>query len=846
MKKTLLSAFCLLVSLMGFAQQRLVLLEHFTQASCGPCASQNPALKAVLDANQNKVIAIKYQTSWPGVDPMNAANPSDVATRVTYYTVSGVPSSRLDGNVYSGAPGGVTGTVINNRYNVASPVNVKVNYILIDNVAPINDSMVLVAKVKAFSALPAGRKLHVVAIERSIEFATAPGTNGEKKFEYVMKKMFPDANGTNLPAMVAGDSLTYTFKWSLVRANGNQVYYDLGQASAVAFVQNNATKEVNGAAYDAPRPWLSVSMPTGAKPVKIKSGDELTYTLLATSKSSQNQTFQFKKIATGLPAGWTTSVEIMGNTITSDTGSFPISANSTVPMTVKIMGPNAGNSNKKYSVKVELNSKEILPGTIKSQSFTAITPSNILLMDLPGTATTRFNSVLNTFAQSNVALTPEEVSNLDSDGLTIGSVGKIIYSTGGAFAGTLPASLSSAFMAYLNSGGKMLVIGQDIGYELAASGSPEAEMFFADYLGAEYISDGTTTATVVSAQPEDSLIGPFMINNITLSGTGSYPEQLALSATASNAKPFLKYANDNVAGIYNSGTNWKTAFLGFRMEAFGTSGAGATLRNTLFGRILGWLDGNQTVNATATSSGPLSFCQGGSVTLTSAAGSSYLWSTGATTQSITVNNTGTFYVQVTTPDGSNLSQALAAVRNDNPTIGTQPQSITRIYGENAIFTVSSSTPGVNFQWQANIGGSGFANISDGGQYAGTQTTSLTVSNINMDNNGNQFRCLVTTNAGCSSQSAAATLTATPVSIADLIGEKPQAHPNPAHQFIKVPVDGKTSRIMLLDLTGKEILSEKVNGQGLYILGLENLRGGVYFLQTESREGKSPSQKIIVE
>src|SRR5258706_16343823 len=55
--------------------QRLVLCEEFTQASCPPCAAQNPAYNTLLNANPTKVVAIKHQTSWPGVDPMNAQNP---------------------------------------------------------------------------------------------------------------------------------------------------------------------------------------------------------------------------------------------------------------------------------------------------------------------------------------------------------------------------------------------------------------------------------------------------------------------------------------------------------------------------------------------------------------------------------------------------------------------------------------------------------------------------------------------------------------------------------------------------------------------------------------------------
>ncbi len=51
-------------------------------------------------------------------------------------------------------------------------------------------------------------------------------------------------------------------------------------------------------------------------------------------------------------------------------------------------------------------------------------------------------------------------------------------------------------------------------------------------------------------------------------------------------------------------------------------------------------------SATVTASGPVSFCQGGSVTLTASNGTSYSWSNGANTKSITVNTSGTYTATV--------------------------------------------------------------------------------------------------------------------------------------------------------------------------------------------------------
>ncbi len=78
---------------------------------------------------------------------------------------------------------------------------------------------------------------------------------------------------------------------------------------------------------------------------------------------------------------------------------------------------------------------------------------------------------------------------------------------------------------------------------------------------------------------------------------------------------------------------------------------------------------NTLPTATITASGPTSFCAGGSVTLSANAGSSYLWSNGATTQSITVSTAGSYTVRITNATGctSVASAASTVVVNAPPT-----------------------------------------------------------------------------------------------------------------------------------------------------------------------------------
>jgi gliding motility-associated-like protein len=71
---------------------------------------------------------------------------------------------------------------------------------------------------------------------------------------------------------------------------------------------------------------------------------------------------------------------------------------------------------------------------------------------------------------------------------------------------------------------------------------------------------------------------------------------------------------------------------------------------------------------TITANGPTTFCSGGSITLTSSAGSTYLWSNGATTPNINVTISGSYIVKVTNANGclSDKSAAAAIVVNTLP------------------------------------------------------------------------------------------------------------------------------------------------------------------------------------
>lgn len=263
----------LLIALKTEAQApRRVLVEEFTQASCPPCAAYNPKFHGIIfsPGNETKVGLLCYQVSWPGSDPMNAQNATEVANRVSYYGVNAVPDCVEDGGttetataIFHGNIADFTQSMINNRAKVTSPIELTVDHTLMTKL----DSVTINVTAKNVSAndLADNYTLQTVLIEKTIQFATPPGTNGELEFFSVMRKMIPNSSGTKLGGLKAGE--TKTFSFTIVIPS---YIYSLRNLGAVAFVQNTTKKEIMQSAESYPKP-----LPAGATFLDLNASAEV-------------------------------------------------------------------------------------------------------------------------------------------------------------------------------------------------------------------------------------------------------------------------------------------------------------------------------------------------------------------------------------------------------------------------------------------------------------------------------------------------------------------------------------------------------------------------------------------
>ncbi|MFM8456368.1 MAG: hypothetical protein ACKOAK_06335, partial [Ignavibacteria bacterium] len=219
---------------------RMVVIEEGTNASCGPCARQNPTFQAYLENNKDMVIPVKIQAWFPGRDIMNAADTNLHNSRIRYYGIQniGVPCAAVNGsildassaNYYNGAPSDTMAMqqAVEQVRGTMSPITLTIEETRNGN------TMNVKVTVASSQALSGANKLRVVINERFRYYASA-GTNGEKEFYNIMRKMLPNLNGEALD-IPAGGSKSFDYSFNIPTTG--QYALDPTMLYVVAFVQD--------------------------------------------------------------------------------------------------------------------------------------------------------------------------------------------------------------------------------------------------------------------------------------------------------------------------------------------------------------------------------------------------------------------------------------------------------------------------------------------------------------------------------------------------------------------------------------------------------------------------------
>ena len=212
--------------------QRQALVEHFTNVNFPTDAVQNPVLWAVINGAAN-VATVSYHTDNNG-DPFYEANPSDNSARAQYYGTSSSPEVVLNGDMGPGQIADlITPATLVEAASAPAGMGISLTESLTGSVVSVEASVTPFVD----SSNP-NLRLFVALVEKDISLASAPGTNGETNFNYVMRKLLPTNQGQPLGNLSAGSTISNTVEYSV----GSDI--NLDNLYTVAWVQDVADKRV--------------------------------------------------------------------------------------------------------------------------------------------------------------------------------------------------------------------------------------------------------------------------------------------------------------------------------------------------------------------------------------------------------------------------------------------------------------------------------------------------------------------------------------------------------------------------------------------------------------------------
>jgi PKD repeat protein len=233
-----------------------------------------------------------------------------------------------------------------------------------------------------------------------------------------------------------------------------------------------------------------------------------------------------------------------------------------------------------------------------------------------------------------------------------------------------------------------------------------------------------------------------------------------------------------------------------------------------------------TVTASATQA-----CSGEVVTLTSSTADSYVWSNGATTQSIQVTNTGSYTVTTTNADacaGVGASDAVSVTFTATPTAAGSFAT-----NGNIVTFSNTSTGASSYSWD-------FGDFTNSSASAPVHAYAV---------NGDYQVVLTAINGNCTD--TVVFNVAITVSLEELMGlSNLTVYPNPASETAVVSFDntlGNSFDIQLIDQLGRVIMTEnKIQSYGTntITINLVNLSEGMYSIQLISNQN-SISKRLIV-
>ncbi len=236
---------------------RTILLENFTTTN-GKDNVNNALVKGEDDFLNSfiagglgtTVVKLNYHIGFTGVDPFNLDNPADPSARALYYNVKDVPWAFLDGKRSDDASVTPNFSAWGQRAYDTQTLQLAQSQINVSTpIVGADGSIKFDVQVNALYDLPDNTILNVALIEQSVDGSTLSQAQkdliktGETSFNYVLKKMLPNAVGTKFGTLLPKGT-SRTFSGFEYYPDPSKLYETKDDLAIIVFLQNESGRGI--------------------------------------------------------------------------------------------------------------------------------------------------------------------------------------------------------------------------------------------------------------------------------------------------------------------------------------------------------------------------------------------------------------------------------------------------------------------------------------------------------------------------------------------------------------------------------------------------------------------------
>jgi hypothetical protein len=551
------------------ASDRMVLGEMFTNWGCSPCKPANDELDRFAPLHPNLAV-IRYHTWWPnGADPFYLDNTSENTVRTNYYQPGSkyVPRFFVDGIIDGESNYSSWETMVTGRESAQSPLTIDLDGTYNSGTR----SGTVVAYIEATDVISlTNLKLHFVLTESDINLS-AP--NGQTIFHEVMRDMLPGSSGELVSLSSPGDTLMRERDFSLDSS------WVLQNCEIVVFIQSDQTKEVLQAAkWQVPVdvPNLSYVENTvvdsaGNSDGRADPGESVDMIVtLANDPIFQDATSVVATLTCG-------DVDV---SITHGTANYPdipadsVRDNSADPFKFSVSALAVP-----HRADFDLEVTAEPGGYTMSHGFSIMLGRpDVLLVDDDGGNVYEmfFRQALDSL---QVVFDDWDIhSELSTPPIDLYHC--VIWFTGDDSVNTLTGQDILDLESFLDSGGGLILTGQNIGQEISA------DPFYTNYLHSNLV--GTATSDhILEGEPGDPVGDGLSLITAGGGGAGNQFSQDVIEP-AGGASAVFKYSEDSVAAVrFDSGT-YRVIYYAFGLEGLNKISLYSG-RDTVLARSLNWI-----------------------------------------------------------------------------------------------------------------------------------------------------------------------------------------------------------------------------------------------------------------